>query len=259
LISAEMLKAAANRMRGVRANKKSVPANEKRKGIDVGLVWRLTTAAAMAALTVCGLAATSASAAGVRVLTVGKPGAGGTPAKVGNILASGLDSGSSLTMTTTAGGNIGLTCTTSTIKGPLQENPVAPGSSRLLLKTWMIEKCTSNLPMTASVTGVKVTGTPVNMTVSDATGLPIVIGPDADLKITATLKLANKTEAVCTYTPVNGTVNGSVTPDTSQWAFTSQKFTVAGPAAVCGGNGFLSAAYNPVVDESLGKGPVFVN
>lgn len=167
-----------------------------------------------------------------------------------------------LKLTTIAGGNVGLSCPASTITAILQNNPVVPGVATLQLNPWTIGPgCVSTILGVAKVNGVKVNGLPDPVTVSDAAGLPIQIGPGANLQIVVTVTLNNGAGVVCTYTPVNGIINGNVTLGTSQWVFTNQQFTVAGmPAAACGApNAFLSASFNPVVDATQLNGPVFDN
>jgi hypothetical protein len=64
------------------------------------------------------------------------------------------------------------------------------------LNPWTIGPgCVSTIPGVAKVNGVKVNGTPNPMTVSDAVN--------------------NGMGVACTYKPVNGIINGNVTPGTS--------------------------------------------
>lgn len=222
----------------------------------------IAVATAISAVALTALTAAPAHAAQVQVLTVNRPGANGVPVAVGDSLTSGLAANSMLKLTTVAGGAVGLSCPTSTITAIDQTNPVVPGVASLQLTQWTIGPgCASTIPGVAAVNGVKVINLPDPMAVSDAAGLPIQIGPGANVQIVVTETLNNGMGVVCTYTPVNGIINGNVTPNTSQWVFANQRFTVAGmPAAACGApNAFLSVSFNPIVDANQLNGPVFVN
>lgn len=225
----------------------------------------MATAISTVALTV--LTAVPAHAAQVQVLTVNRLGANGAPVAVGDSLTSGLAANSMFTLSTVPGGPVGLSCPTSAITAVDQTNPVVqgPATATLQLTQWTIGPagpvpCASTIPGVVAVNGVKVINLPDPTTVSDAAGLPIQIGPGAVLQIKVTETLNNGMGMLCTYTPVNGIINGNVTPNTSQWVFANQPFTVAPPVAACGGvNAFLSASFNPVVDANQLNGPVFVN
>jgi len=188
---------------------------------------------------------------------------GGPPANPGDLLTSSLTPGTTLSLTTTPSGGIGLFCQQSVWGGQLLSNPALPGPAVIrLLNPFTISSCTDNAPTVTSVTGVSVSGLPQNLQVTGTGTFPLQIVPlSTPLQLTVTLTTTTSPSVVCTYQSP-GPLNGNTALGSQPWRFVNQPFQLtSGPLPVCGTSptSFLTAAYSPVIDTTAGGANVFVN
>jgi hypothetical protein len=203
----------------------------------------------------------SAPVAAVPVLSV--TALGGPPANPGDLLTSSLTPGSTLSLTSTPSGGVGLFCQQSVWGGQLLANPALPGPAVIrLLNPLTISACTDNAPTVTAVTGVAVSGLPQNLQVTGTGSFPLQILPlSTPLQLTVTLSTTTAPSVVCTY-QATGPLNGNTALGSAPWRFVNQPFRLTGgPLPACGTtpNGFLTAAYSPVIDTTAGGANVFVN
>jgi len=188
---------------------------------------------------------------------------GGPPANPGDLLTSSLTPGSTLSLTSTPSGGTGLFCQQSVWGGQLLSNPALPGPAAIrLLNPLTISACTDNSPTVTGVTGVAVSGLPQTLQVTGTGTFPLQLIPlSAPLQITVNLTTSAAPSVVCVY-QAPGTLNGNTALGSQPWRFVNQQFQlISGPLPACGTtpNGFLTAAYSPVIDTTAGGANVFVN
>ncbi|QMU70704.1 Tat pathway signal sequence domain protein [Streptacidiphilus sp. P02-A3a] len=218
-------------------------------------------ACALATVGMTGTAHAAPSAAATPVLSLSA--LGGPAANPGDLLTSSLTPGTTLSLTSTPSGGQGLFCQQSVWGGQLLANPPLPGPAVIrLLNPLTISACTDNSPTVTAVTGVAVSGLPQTLQVTGVGAFPLQLLPTSGpLQITVTLATTAAPSVVCTY-QAPGPLTGNTALGSSPWRFVNQQFNlVSGPLPACGTtpNGFLTAAYSPVIDTTAGGANVFVN
>jgi hypothetical protein len=218
----------------------------------------LNVAAILTAATVAVLVASPSYAAGSNVLTTGS--VGGTNVAVGDVISSGLKSGTSATFFTTAGGTSGVTCTVSAFSGTVLTNPAAGGIATESLTTQTFSSCTSNIFGVTAVQSIIVNNLPYNASVNGTSKAITLTGTSSSAPIQATVKLSTVLGTVtCVYRANSNTVAGVTSNTDNSLAFSSQGFTKFSGPNVCPGSSFLSATYAPARDTTAAGSPlVFV-
>ncbi|MER5754141.1 Tat pathway signal sequence domain protein [Streptomyces sp. NPDC002088] len=211
----------------------------------------LTLAGAVVALTLP--AAVPASAADTPVLTIG--GAAGTPVASGDTLIANLASGTAATLSSSATGTSGVSCTSSQFTATVGDNPTAPGTATesLTAHTFDAATCTSNVVGVLGVTSITVDNLPYTTTVaSDGT---VTVTPAAGSTIQTTVKLRTLLGTItCVYQAAS--LSGTASNTDNSIAFANQQFTKTSGSSLCFANGYFTARYAPVTDAGA---PVYVN
>ena len=192
-------------------------------------------AAAAAGLLAVTATATAVSAAAAASPVLTRNALAGPPANPGDLLTSSLTPGTTLSLTTTAGGGVGLFCQQSTWSGPLLANPPAPGGTAAIrVANMTISACTDNSPTVINVTGVAVGSLPGILQVTSVPSYPLRLLPGPGPLVLTVNLLTTAGPVVCTYVapvPINGNTAAGLQP----WRFVNQPFKIAGgPLPACG-------------------------
>jgi hypothetical protein len=206
-----------------------------------------TAAAAVVMMPMAASAATTA-----HVLTITK--VGGTNVAVGAKLSGSIKSGTKAVFSEGTEGSV--SCTKSSVAETVTANPVKPGTATLSITGQTFSSCTASISgVTVTVKSVKDYKAPYKATVSDATGLPVVVTkPGAVIVVSALGETIT-----CTYQAA--TIKGAASNTGSSVSFKDQEFKVlSGSNSLCPATGDLTVAYAPVEDTSVTGDPhVFVN
>ncbi len=195
----------------------------------------------------------SASAATTSVLTTGR--LGGTRAAVGDVLTSGLKSGTTASFYTNNTGETGVSCRTSSFSATVTANPTAPGTAAESLTSQKFGNCTTNITGASGVQSVTLGSLPYAVTVKGSVRSVTVSG-----SLTTTITMSTFVGTVtCTY--LASSTAGTVSNTDNSITFTKQPFTLSPSGSIaCFSSGFFSATYAPVVDSSQAGSPrIFTN
>ncbi|MGW0826046.1 Tat pathway signal sequence domain protein [Streptomyces sp. NPDC002845] len=211
----------------------------------------LALAGVTAALAV---SAVSPASAADTVLTTG--GAGGDAVAVGDVLTASLAEGTGATLYSSATGTSGVTCADSTFTATVTDNPAAPGTATESVTAQTFDSCTSNVFGVLGVTSITVNNLPYTTTVtSDG---DVTVTPAADSTIRTTVVLRTLLGSInCVYEAPS--LTGTSSNDDNSINFTNQEFTRVSGSSLCFSNGYFTAKYAPVADETQGEATVFVN
>lgn len=186
----------------------------------------------------------------------------GPAVAVGDNLTSSLTAGTQLSVTSAAGGALGLFCKASTWSSTATANPPVPGPAVLLVNALTVGNCTDNLPTVQKVVGVAVRFLPSQIQVNGAAPFPVVLQPGGAIPLELVVSLLDNTGAAltCIYQaapPTNGSTGLGAVP----WKFVNQNFSLVGAVSPpCAGPIlFFSASYSPVIDVTAANTTVFVN
>jgi hypothetical protein len=186
------------------------------------------------------------------VLTINK--VGGTNVAVGAKLSASLKTGTKAVFSEGTAGSV--SCAKSSVTQSVTTNPAKPGTATLSITGQTFSTCTASISgITVTVKSVKAYKLPYKTTVSDATGLPVVVTkPGAVIVVSA-----DGETITCTYQAA--TIKGAASNTGSSVSFKNQAFkVVTGSNSLCPATGDLTVAYAPVVDTSVTGDPhVFVN
>jgi hypothetical protein len=216
-----------------------------------------STAAVLLAVSVGLLVASPAHADAAAVLTTGS--LGGPNVAVGDVVSSGLKSGTTAKFFTTAGGTTGVTCSVSQFTGSILTNPAAGGVATESLTAQTFSSCTSNIFGVTAVQSITVNNLAYGATLNGATKALTLTG-GAPGPIQATVRLSTLFGTVtCVYRAVGNTFAGSANNADNSLNFTSQQLTKFSGPVVCPGNSFFTASYAPARDTTVAGSPlVFV-
>jgi len=211
---------------------------------------------AIVAASALGIASPVASAqtASVHVLTIRT--AAGPAVKAHAVLRVGLAHG------TTAVFSLGsemLTCKSLRFTAKVTSNPARTGTARESLTTEKVSKCKTNVKG-VTVSSVKVSNLPFNVTVSDAAGLPVKVSGRSGTKpirVTVVAKLGS-VSLPCSYRRASLTGHASNTGNVI--SFAGLTFVKAAGSSFCPASALFTATFGPVRDVSVAGSPkVFVN
>lgn len=214
-------------------------------------------AAVLLTVGVAVLVASPAHADGPAVLTTGS--VGGANVAVGDVISSGLLSGTTAKFLTTSGGSTGVTCAVSAFTGSVLTNPDAGGVATESLTAQTFSSCTSNISGVTGVQSITVNNLPYSASV-DGTSKAITVTSSSTTPIQATVRLSTVLGTVtCVYRAVNNTFSGVTSNTDNSLAFTSQQFSKSSGSLLCPGSSFFTASYAPATDTSVAGSPlVFV-
>jgi hypothetical protein len=183
--------------------------------------------------------------------------AGGQNVAVGDTLSASLVSGGVAFFATSSGGTSGVSCSVSTFSASVSGNPAAPGTASESITGQTFGTCTSNVVGTTGVNGVTVTSLPMVTTVaSDGT---VTVGSTA-APVTTSIKLRTLLGSItCGYTAANGSISGVASNTNNSIAFANQPFNKASGSVLCPSNGYFTATYSPITDNTAGGAAVVVN
>ena len=215
------------------------------------------TAVALIALAAGVLVANPAHAAGPAVLATGS--VGGANVAVGDVVTSGLKSGTQARFVTSVGGSTGVFCNVSAFTGTVLTNPDAGGVATESLTAQTFSSCTSNIFGVTAVQSVTVNNLPYGTTVDSATGTVTVTGGTAPIQ--TTLAMGTLLGSItCVFQATNGSISGVASNTDNSITFTDQPFTKTSGSSLCPTSGFFTAKYAPVQDTSVAGSPsVFTN
>jgi len=213
--------------------------------------WILAAIGAAAAIVVMTPMAASAATT-PHVLTITK--VGGTNVAVGAKLSAAIKSGTKAVFSEGTEGSV--SCAKSYVLETVTANPAKPGTAKLSITGQGFSSCTASISgVTVTVKSVKDYMAPYKTTVSDATGLNVVVTkPGAVIVVSAVGETIT-----CTYQAA--AIKGATSNTGSSVSFKDQAFNVvSGSNSLCPATGDLTVAYAPVVDTSVTGDPhVFVN
>jgi hypothetical protein len=189
----------------------------------------------------------------VNVLTYGS--LGGTNVAVGNVLTSGLKTGTVATFYSTTTGTTGVKCSVSAFSATVLTNPAAGGTATESLTSQTFGTCTSNVPGVTSVMSVVVNNLPYNASVNGTSKAVTITGGTAGV-IQTTVKLGTLLGGItCVYLADLNTVKGLASNTDNSITFTNQKFNKSSGPATCFTTAWFSAVYAPVTDSSIAGSP----
>jgi len=208
-------------------------------------------------LAVAALWATPAAAAGPAVLTTGS--AGGANVAVGDVVTSGLKSGTKADFNTTATGTTGVHCSVSAFTVSVTSNPAAGGVANESLTAQSFASCTSNIVGVTSVQSIALNNLPYQASVNGTTKA-ISLTSAAATPIQATVRLGTILGSVtCVYRIPGNVLNGTTSNTDNSINFAAAQFSKFSGPGVCPGSGFFTAHYSPALDTSVAGSPaVFV-
>jgi hypothetical protein len=199
----------------------------------------------------------SASASATAVLTLGS--AGGPDVSVGDTLTGSLKSSTTANFTSTPGGATGVFCSSSTFTGTVTSNPPAGGTASGTLDTQSFSSCTDTITGVTGVNSVVVNNLSYVLSVNGTTKV-VTLSPGTAGPIKTTIKLNTVFGLItCVYQAHNTSLTGSASNTDNSINFTDQQFDkISGPSS-CFANGFFTATYAPILDQTQGNQAVFVN
>lgn len=213
-------------------------------------------AALLAAAPALPAAAGDPSVSAGAVLTYGS--SAGPDVGVGDALSASLKAGTTARFTSTAGGSTGATCTASSFSATVTSNPAAPGTATESLTNQTFGSCTENISGVLSVQSITVDNLPYNASVSSSTGVVTVTGSSAAIQTTVVLNTLLG-RITCRYQANGGAITGDTSDVDNSITFSDEQFNKTSGPSLCFNNGFFSAIYAPVVDNTQGGAAVFVN
>jgi hypothetical protein len=219
---------------------------------------RITSTAVVLIAVVAGvLVANPAHAAQSAVLTTGS--VGGADVAAGDIITSGLKTGTQARLVTEAGGSTGVFCDASQLTSTITSNPPAGGVATESLTAQTFSNCSSNIFGVTGVESVTVNNLPYSTSINGAAGTISLTAPAA-APIDATVRLSTPVGAVsCSFRANGNTLDGTLSNADNSRTFTDQGMTKSGGPVICPGSSAFSATYAPAVDTSVGGSPaVFV-
>ena len=179
---------------------------------------------------------------------------GGPNVNVGDVLTSGLKTGTVVTFYSSATGTTGVKCSVSSFSATVLTNPPAGGTATESLTAQTFGSCTSNVVGVTSVLSVAVNNLPYNASVNGSTkAVTITPGPTGPVQTTVRLGTILGT-ITCVYRA--NSVTGAASNTDNSITFTNQAFTKFSGPSTCFANGFFSATYAPVRDSSVVGSPI---
>jgi hypothetical protein len=202
------------------------------------------------------LVAAPAHADAAAVLTTGS--VGGPNVAVGDVVSSGLKSGTTAKFFTTAGGTTGVQCSVSQFTGTILTNPAAGGVATENLTAQTFSSCTSNIFGVTAVQSITVNNLPYNATLNGTSKALTLTGASGAIQATVRLSTLFGT-VTCVYAAVGNTLAGTADNADNSLNFSAQQLTKSSGPVVCPGNSFFTANYAPARDTTVAGSPlVFV-
>ena len=215
------------------------------------------TAVVLIALAAGVLVANPAHAAGPAVLTTGS--VGGANVAVGDVVTSGLKSGTQARFVTSVGGSPGVFCDVSAFTGTVLANPDAGSVATESLTAQTFSSCTSNIFGVTAVQSVTVNNLPYGASV-DGSAATIGLTGTVSTPIQATVRLSTFLGTVtCAYRANGNALSGTTSNADNSLTFTDQALSKATGPVICPGTSVFTATYAPAQDTSVAGSPlVFV-
>ncbi len=198
-------------------------------------LYLLAALASVPVLMVSGVAAAAPAAAGVHVLTLGKP--GGPNVKAGTVLLTHAVKGGAVVFTA---GPITVTCTSDSITSTVVKNPVAPGTAIESVTAVNIGKCTANVSG-VTVKSMKALNLPYSSSLSSATGFPIVVTGQSTSKPIEVTSVVDELGITATCTYKAAAIHGNFSNTGSLTTISDQAFTLVSGSSACPNTAKLSA------------------
>jgi hypothetical protein len=190
----------------------------------------------------------------VDVLTYGS--LGGTNVAVGDVLTSGLKTGTVATFYSTTTGTTGVKCSASAFSATVLTNPAAGGTATESLTSQTFGTCSANVPGVTSVQSIVVNNLPYNASVNGTSKAVTITGGAAGV-VQTTVKLGTLLGSItCVYLADLNTVLGLASNTDNSIKFTNQKFNKSSGPSTCFGTAWFSAWYAPVKDSTVVGSPV---
>jgi hypothetical protein len=190
------------------------------------------------------------------VLTTGS--AGGTDVAPGDTATAGLLAGTTSNLYSSATGTTGIKCSTSSFTATVDTNPAAPGVASETLTAQTFSGCTANIVGVTSVRSVTIDHLPYTTTVSSDGSVALTAGAAGAIQTTVVLN-SLLGAITCVYQVDGGTLVGASDNTTNAITFANRQFNKVGGSVACFANGFFTATYAPVTDQTAGGAAIFVN